>query len=287
LSAFELVRARLLVALKPLPWLLAQLDLEATDVPIVKDAFVAATPVPWLGLVVGQFKKPFSRVRLTNAGKVPLYDRGLVDDRFAGDFGYGGRDLGAMLRGAWGPIRYALSLSNGTRTAPELDAAKDVSTRVTAALLPSVEVGASGSLVARDATATARAWRSYAGAADLRLKIGRVDSVVEVSAAEVPTPTDRPMQVGLVAWALFRSPRIFSVSPRPIVKYELLDDDAGRGQDYAQSVVAGVNLHFDGPLRLLLQGERVFRRAQSSELPRRRFVAQLAFDFKTEVGRRD
>ena len=91
-------------------------------------------------------------------------------------------------------------------------------------------------------------------------------------------------QVGAVAYAVLRTPRILGVSARPIVKVEVLDEDTRGSKNLAWALMGGVNLDFKAPLRLLLQAEQVVPEKLST-LPREFTVyVQLALDVKTGLA---
>jgi hypothetical protein len=85
------------------------------DVPL-RDAWVRVEPFRWLGLTMGQFKKPFSRNELRGFGKLEFVERGHGNEFFIEDLLYGGRDLGAMVSGEILPslgLAYYLGAFNG------------------------------------------------------------------------------------------------------------------------------------------------------------------------------
>jgi hypothetical protein len=281
-TTLSVARARLYVDLQPAPWLAAQLDMDVSEVPAIKDAYVEATWAPWLRLTVGQMKKPFSRVELLSSGKLPLVRRGLVDDRIVRKFGYGGRDQGAILGGEAGIFGWWLGVSNGTKTLPEVDDGKDAALRLVAKPARALEVGVSASMLHRTPeTEPAESW--YAAGVDARVRAGPIDASVEVIWAEEPSEARR-QQLGALAYAVVKAGRVQGVAVRPVAKLELLDDNVRHPDNHALAASLGVNLHFADFFRVMLEAEQVSPRANSTELAERRFTAQLALDWKAGLA---
>ncbi len=105
-NEFRVNRARVKVSWSQWKLIEAVVGIEAKelisgngDAAILRDVYVRVQPLRWLGLQVGQFKKPFSEIELTGRGKFPLVNRGVASDFVANQLLYGGRDIGAMLEG--------------------------------------------------------------------------------------------------------------------------------------------------------------------------------------------
>ncbi len=125
ISRFAIERARLEARFTPTDWARLVLELEgaaelsfpdryATDALeprrteheqmafTLRDAYAQFTPHPLLMFRAGQFKKPFSRLRLTSPWDLLLPRRGLLDARAVEGTrhgGFGGRDAGLMVYG--------------------------------------------------------------------------------------------------------------------------------------------------------------------------------------------
>ncbi len=281
---FELRRARLMLEVAPVSFLSGELDVDVAEVPAVKDAFADIAALPWLHLVTGQFKKPFSRVELLSSGKLPLWSRGIVTKRIAGNYGFGGRDVGAMVRAEHDRAALEVGAFNGTRTSPEVDSAKDIAARLEFLGGKSFDVGASGSVLNKNPEGTAQdPWHLWAVGLDGRLRIGVIDATVEALYAQEPIPIGSRDQLGIVAWLVVRTPRLLGVSIRPIGKFELLDDNVDAGGDHAVDLLGGINLDFQAPIRLFVQYDQVLPEKNSSELKARSVVIQLAIDWKTDL----
>jgi hypothetical protein len=106
------------------------------DTAILRDVYVRVQPLAWLGLRVGQFKKPFGKIELTGRGKLPVIRRGAANDYACDQLLYGGRDIGAMLEGRLVKsvkLDYAIGVFNGlgpNTTEIGLDGTKDLAARL-------------------------------------------------------------------------------------------------------------------------------------------------------------
>jgi hypothetical protein len=122
------------------------------DFSILRDLFVRVQPLYWLGLRMGQFKKPFSRIELMGRGKLPLVDRGMANDYLTEHLMYGDRDIGAMLEGRLVKsikLDYSIGVFNGMgENAAEISSAgtKDVAARLEAKPARWLSIGVNGSL---------------------------------------------------------------------------------------------------------------------------------------------
>ncbi len=94
----------------PVNWLTAEVELEFTDDPELKDAWLKGR---WehLGAKVGQFKLPFSAIEMDSSFTLPLADRGLLLDLLVDELQIAGRrpGLAVEVRGS-GKVRPSLTL---------------------------------------------------------------------------------------------------------------------------------------------------------------------------------
>lgn len=111
-------RARVDGRWQPNDWLRLVAELDLADGPDVKDIYGRIELHPLARVTFGQFKKPFSRLKMESPFALVFPERGLLDryavrDTYCG--GYGGRDTGVLLSGVWvGPVklRYWLGAFN-------------------------------------------------------------------------------------------------------------------------------------------------------------------------------
>ena len=117
-ETFRLRRARVDGRWEPENWLRLMLELELTDGVRARDVYGRLQPLPLLQITAGRFKKPFSRLKMSSPFNLVIPERGLLDRYAVADTyygGYGGRDIGIMLSGAYeGPVklRYYLGAFN-------------------------------------------------------------------------------------------------------------------------------------------------------------------------------
>lgn len=119
-----------------------QLDLDFTSSDPVRDAWLNYKISRPFQVRVGQFKRPFSRLELMGAGKLPLRSRGLANDHIVGELGYGGRSLGTELWGRFKKqgVHWSVSASNP----PPGVAGVDLHARLAYEPTDWLEVGAGG-----------------------------------------------------------------------------------------------------------------------------------------------
>jgi hypothetical protein len=106
---FLLRRARVDGRWKPTDWIRLMLELDFSDRVRPKDVYTRIDLHPLLRITAGQFKKPFSRIKMDSPFNLVIPERGLLNRYAVADTyygGYGGRDVGLMLSGTWdGPVR--------------------------------------------------------------------------------------------------------------------------------------------------------------------------------------
>lgn len=286
-AAFDLRRARLAFDLQPMWWLAAQLDADVSKVPMVKDAYVDVGPGELLRVRVGQFKTPYSRIELTSSGRLPLVDRGLVNQELTIAAGFGGRDRGLMVHGSIASLGYAVAIHNGTATQDEVDDGKDVGARLTYKPARVLELGVSGGYLLRNARVVGVVPRRFAsGGVDLRLRLARLEVVGEALYAQDPLVANDVRKLAGIAYAVVRGPKVSGVSIRPVAKVEILDQNVQANRDQARALGLGLNLHFAKALRLMVQAEELWAEANSALAEERRLVVQLAFDDRLPLALR-
>ena len=140
-STFEMRRARIGVELLIDGWIEGRAEWNFAHGARLEDGFVNLALDDRFQLQAGQFKKPFSRLELTSSSRIVPIERGLRIrglDQNAEHYGllednaYVGRDLGAQVHGALGPVGYALGVFNGTdQNARDANDAKSYAGRLT------------------------------------------------------------------------------------------------------------------------------------------------------------
>ncbi|MFC1611938.1 porin, partial [Myxococcota bacterium] len=229
---FEIRRARVEADVHPLSWLRAQVDLDAAKAPALRDAFVETHIAPWLELRIGLTKKPFSRIETTSSRRLPLCERGIVNERVIDDnnLEFGGRDIGLLAKGRVGDLRYAAGLFNGSGRATEVDSGKDALLRLRYNPIRTLQLGLSGALKWRNAPGIDWPGNDYwAAGIDARLRAGIVDVVAETLWAQ--RSPNRQHNLGAIVYGQLRFKPTDDIRVRPILKAEVLDDDMDRGRN--------------------------------------------------------
>ncbi|OGR10251.1 MAG: hypothetical protein A2341_22090 [Deltaproteobacteria bacterium RIFOXYB12_FULL_58_9] len=273
-------RARLAVDLYPTPWLRAQVDVDVSELSVLKDAWVEVEPSAWLKLRAGQLKKPFSRVEATSSRQLPLCERGIVNHHIIDDnnLEFGGRDLGIVANGRFGDLRISGGVFNGNGLFQENDSGKDFVVRPTYEFGKFLEVGASGTVKMRSDEADP----AYsAGGFDARVRLGPMEAVLEGLWAQ--DGRDRSDVLGVIGYVQLRYRVSDAVRLRPIVKAEFLNEGLGKEDNVAMAYMAGVNLHIAKVLRIMLQVEQVVAQSQCRTPNERRGMLQLAFDHRMDI----
>jgi hypothetical protein len=281
---FSLRRARLFAILAPADWIEAQVDFEVSDSPSVKDAFADLKLAKWFRVSGGQLKKPFSLIELTGPGKLPLIERGIVNDRIVDTLGFGGRDQGLVIWGKKKPVRWALGGFNGSGTLDEVDSGKDVAARFQWRVVKGLKLGASGSMKYRNPEGVDLQNKAvFAAGGDVAWRFRFLEVAAEALWAQERLLFRRD-HFGAILYALASFDLSDDLSIAPIAKFEILDDDLGRPRNLAYAISAGANLHIARFVRLMLQGERVIAESDSELDDRWRGTLQLAFDASIHFG---
>lgn len=166
-NEFKIQRARVKLIWDLSDWMMATLQLGSFDettslMSILKDAYIHLSPLRYLQLRVGQFKKPFSRFELRGFGTLRLPHRGVGNELIVESFDsngtsgdslqYGDRDLGLQLSGRLVKklkLDYEVGVFNGTGpvTPEELKRrrSKDVVARMKIKPAKWIGVGVNGS----------------------------------------------------------------------------------------------------------------------------------------------
>lgn len=152
-SAFETRRLRLGAEIAIGEWVLAKVEPEFSGGSLkLADAWIALELDPAATLTVGHLKRPFSLLELTSSTRMLPIERGvrirglgdllaletaseLPGEHYAilDELGYVGRDIGASVGGAAGPLGYEIGLFNGRGSLSDANDAKTLAGRLTLA----------------------------------------------------------------------------------------------------------------------------------------------------------
>lgn len=95
-------RARIDGKWDPYEWAKLVLSLDISDGVKLRNAYGEFSILPEFRITMGNFKKPFSRLRMTSTWDLPIPERGLLNENVIRNTtygGFGGRDLGIMFSG--------------------------------------------------------------------------------------------------------------------------------------------------------------------------------------------
>lgn len=122
------------------------LQVDVVDSPILVDAAVEIGFIPYVQLILGQFKVPFSLENLTSSGELDTINRSqTVRNLCPGqDIGAKGRDIGLVVSGDYAWLKWTLGVFNGSGiNTRDLNEKKDLVGRVVLNPLSFLAVGIS------------------------------------------------------------------------------------------------------------------------------------------------
>jgi hypothetical protein len=242
-----------------LPGVLTVVEADLVSDEPIEDAF-ARLDGPWATrLQAGRFKAPFSARRLESSWRLPLVDRGLVDDYLVRRNDLGGRRLGAT--GALRPWKGTVELVAGAFVADKSvidgERAEDFAARVTVRPWKTLEVGATGYRAGTSAEAELEGEpRREAATAYLSVNVGPLDATVEGLAGRI---VQGPFAAftALAGWT-FRVGEGGRFRVTPVAGGEAIElRGAVPGQGHA--VILGAVLARAEGLKVKIMGERALR----------------------------
>ncbi|MFC1641616.1 porin [Myxococcota bacterium] len=231
----------------------------------LRDAYVRFRPIKELQVQVGQFKKPFGRLKQLTMRRLPLIERGVADSWIVTDLGYGDRDLGLELGGEFGGkdnnVQYAVGVFNGTgRNVPEddLNGAKDLTARVEVNPTGWLSAGINGSLKRFDQSVRIDFPSSgIMGGLDLAVKTQGLLLLAEGMFGQNYLSREEANSWSALLLASYKIP----ISPwwdlalEPLVKGEIMKAEDVIVDAHVWSATAGANLHIGPYFRWMVQGE--------------------------------
>jgi hypothetical protein len=247
----------------------------------LRDAFVRVSPDRALRVRMGQFKKPFGRLRLASVRELQLVRRGIVDDWIVETLGYGDRDLGLQVEGRLGrtpEFGYALGVFNGSglnQKDTDLNGAKDFVGRVEFAPVRWLSIGLDGSYKRFDLN-------THPGYPTNHGVMGGADFAIQTAGLYVLGEGmygDNYLSLyGYPSWSLllmaaYKIPLTswWGLALEPVVKGELLKVEAELVRSHFVSGTLGANLHIGKYLRLMFQDEAVWSTENSPDLHQQNF----------------
>jgi hypothetical protein len=265
----------------PMKWLSAEIEVDFAGKPELKDAYLRARG-DHLSAQAGQFKMPFSAIRLASPWDLPLADRGFVDDVLTDRFQIAGRRPGwAFGLRDKGGLRPALVVGTFQGSVLE-DETQDDFEPIDELTLDSQSLVARATVRLGDVALGAGYEHRAGSPAELEVEhyaTGNLDAVIDT---ELGGGGLRIWAEGIVgeSWyehelkpadtadAIFVCARLISAyrfgglhrgEPyiEPYGMFSALDPDADVSSDIAFEEVLGVNVGFWDIVRLGLQGEAV------------------------------
>jgi phosphate-selective porin len=145
-DGFRIRRARLGFKGELLKNISFKLQVDGTRVPILLDAAVEISSIPYAALSFGQFKVPFSLDNLTSSSALDLVNRSQTVKELcpAQDIGSTGRDIGVTASGKFSILEYTLGVFNGSGiNRADTNDQKDIVGRLVLRPLDSLAIGVS------------------------------------------------------------------------------------------------------------------------------------------------
>jgi hypothetical protein len=297
-NSFTLRRTQLKLVWRPTYWLMGVMELGTEQrmelgASLLRDVYIHLSPLRFIELRVGQFKKPFSRLEMRSPGKATIIEKGDGNRIIIDELMYGERDLGIQLSGRL--IRsinldYAVGVFNGSGPViTDEGNSKDLVGRLEIRPVKALSFGVNGSLkFFDDDRGTDKGW---AAGADARVRIKGFRLHLEGLAAEDHLFESRGYQmdeprliidlVGIVSYRHF-FPISWRLAVEPVFKFEKLDPDIEIADDHVFIYGPGFNTYFGQYFRLMIHGElrRAGRNTNFDDYlaDRETLMVQLCFD---------
>lgn len=285
-STFETRRVRLGVALVIDDWITGMVEPDfALGRLQIRQAWMELGFHPALGVRAGQWKKPFSLIQLTSSAQIPMIERtvrirgldGAIDEagapatRFRGApllgeqqelleaLGYDGYDMGAAVRGRAGALAYEVGVFNGSGSDRRDDnGGKSLAGRATYALPLPVPLAVGVGVSRRDHVVTAAdvAATEHGTAWEADLELGGYRQPGVWLLAEYAQGSNlgggdfRGAQAVATYYVPTGAARIEGVEP--VFRWSWGDPDTALDDDGGMLFTPGVNLHFFGRNKLML-----------------------------------
>ncbi|MFB1484304.1 hypothetical protein [Corallococcus sp. RDP092CA] len=251
----------------------AEVSADLASKTILKDAFVRlADDDKRLRLYAGRFKSPFLQRSQESAWRLPLQERGLVEDYLTETNDLGGRRLGFMgelrLKEAWG-LKLSAGLFQGGEDATGKRLSEDGSARLSIRPFKFLTLGTSTYL-----TQVIDGTKQYATAADAEVTLWGLSVTGEAAAGRLALGPFRSQSV-LAYWTVPVGREGWAV--QPVVGAEALQLQGGI-QAQGHSVTGGFNVLLADSFKAQVQAERALRPGDVA--PALELSVQLATRFR-------
>lgn len=237
-----------------------ELELEAdfSSASPLRDAYLNYRFARAMQLRVGRFKRPFSRLELVGAGRLPIRSRGLGNALIVEDMGFGDRSVGVEL---WGQLRsLGLDWSFSASNPPPNQPGVDLHARLAYDAAKWLEIGIGGAhkIVDNRATLQRDFIAGNAASADFRVRHGELYLVVDGMLGESLAFPSRPLAGTVGGYATYDVAVGDSFSLQPVLSMEWVDSDLEFSRSEAIRAVIGLNGLWQGhTFRVMPQVELV------------------------------
>ena len=302
---FQLRRARFDGRWKPADWIRLMLEMEVTDRVESRDIYVRMDLHPLLRVTAGQFKKPFSRLKMESPFNLVIPERGLLN-RFAVANtyygGFGGRDLGLMFSGTWdGPVRLRYYLGAFNNPLDEDEYHRDYVARLQVRVIKGLVIAVSASHKLYDEEFSEPGYLDYRViprtgnmfGADIRWTLGDFrldiegaigdntnsdDQKLDRNSFPVVSNAYRSTMYGVHATASYRLKIGELLLLTPAFMAEVFDPGDVEGTDAVIRLAGAVNADIGDNVRVVLSAEGLLDKADKYDIPTNIFV-QLGVAF--------
>jgi hypothetical protein len=263
-SEFRLRRARVDGRWQPADWARLVLEIDGADTVEMLDAFGRVELCPALVFHLGQFKKPFSRLKMGSPFRNVVPIRGLLNRNAVARTnhgGYGGRDVGVMLSGRFKELarfRYYIGVFSGSGFIDGTEEShKDLVGRIQVRPFKGCRVALNAShKLFYDIDGLLRTANLFG--ADVRFKLG--DFTLQLEGAYGDNVDALP-DVGshklwgahvIASYALDLGDKMLLI---PAVMVEMFDPDDRQDDGRALRIAGALNLDIEEKLRVVLYAE--------------------------------
>ncbi|RKI14205.1 hypothetical protein D7Y15_15515 [Corallococcus sp. AB030] len=251
----------------------AEVSADLASKTILKDAFVRlADDGKRMRLYAGRFKSPFLQRSQESAWRLPIQERGLVEDYLTETNALGGRRLGVMgemrLKEAWG-LKFSAGLFEGGEDATGKRLSEDGSARLSIRPFKFLTLGTSTYL-----TQVIDGTKQYATAADAELNLWGLSLTGEAAMGRLALGPFQSQSV-LAYWTVPVGHNGWAV--QPVVGAEALQLQGGI-QAQGHSVTGGLNVLLADSFKAQVQAERALRPGDVA--PALELSVQLATRFR-------
>jgi len=291
-ETFILRRARVDGRWEPENWLRLVAELDLSDGVRPKDAYARLQPHELLGITAGQFKKPFSRLKMSSPFDLVIPERGLLD-RFAVAStqygGYGGRDIGIMLSGTYkGPIKLTYYLGAFNNPLDEESYHRDYVGRLEVRIIKGLILAGNINYKRYEDALRIDSGDGFLVGGDLRWTIDDFrlqlegawgDNLgTEDAVAYFVHIAEGNKLVGAHSIVSYRFKLDKSLALIPAFMAEVFNHNLQEGDNTAVRLAAAVNLDILQYIRVVVSAEGVLRKARQTDSPTMIFL-QLQLDF--------